>query len=73
MRLTVKCFATLYTFEPAPDKTFQDGATVRDVIDELGIPVDDVRIIFINGRGSELDAELKDGDRLGLFPPVGGG
>ncbi len=73
MRLTVKCFATLYHYEPDPDREYPEGATVRDVIVELGIPVDDVRIIFINGRGKELDAVLTDGDRLGLFPPVGGG
>ncbi len=74
MRLTVKCFATLCNFEPTDQDThYPDGATVRDIINLLGIPVEDVRIIFINGRGSELDAALADGDRLGLFPPVGGG
>ncbi len=74
MRLTVKCFATLCNFEPGDqEKEYPDGATVRDIITLLGIPVEDVRIIFINGRGCELDDVLSDGDRLGLFPPVGGG
>ncbi|MEM2908400.1 MAG: MoaD family protein [Candidatus Hadarchaeales archaeon] len=29
--------------------------------------------ILLNGHGAELEAELKDGDSVALFPPVGGG
>ena len=29
--------------------------------------------LLINGRWATEDAELKDGDRLTLLPPVGGG
>jgi molybdopterin converting factor small subunit len=28
---------------------------------------------MINGLHCTFDSELSDGDRLGLFPPVGGG
>lgn len=72
--MTVKCFATLSSFEPTdPDLEFEDGVTVADVLGQLGIPVEDARIIFINGRGKELTDVLADGDRLSIFPPVGGG
>ena len=51
----------------------EDGTCVNDVIQKLKVPVDSVKLIFINGVHAEFDTTLKDGDRLGLFPPVGGG
>lgn len=44
-----------------------------DVLDVLNIAHDEVAIYLINGRHSKLDAPLKDGDILAIFPPVGGG
>jgi len=74
MHLTVKCFATLDKFQP------KDGAleltaeaTPQGVIQQLGIPADEVHIIFVNNRHAPLDAPLSAGDRVGLFPAVGGG
>jgi molybdopterin converting factor small subunit len=29
--------------------------------------------VFVNGAAVSLDAALSDGDRVGIFPPVGGG
>ena len=51
----------------------EDSTCVKDVIQKLKIPVDYVKLIFINGVHAKVDTILKDGDRLGLFPPVGGG
>ena len=31
------------------------------------------KLVFINGRRATLNTILKDGDRLGVFPPIGGG
>ncbi len=39
----------------------------------LDIGEDEVHLIFVNSARAGLDTELKDGDRLGLFPAVGGG
>jgi len=50
-----------------------EGACVRDVIEELGIPENSVKLIFINGSHARMDTPLSDNDRIGLFPPVGGG
>ncbi len=47
--------------------------TVRDVLVEAGIRVDDVAIVMINGRSAGLDSPLSDNDRVGLFPVVAGG
>lgn len=44
-----------------------------DILDRLNIPYEDVAIYLINGFHSKLDAPVKDGDVLAIFPPVGGG
>jgi sulfur carrier protein ThiS len=75
MNIQVKCFATLSDYTPDDPDAFEvpEGATAADVMASLGVPEHEVKIIFINGRKVEPGAELADGDRLGLFPAVGGG
>lgn len=50
-----------------------DCSTIRSVVVSVGIPMDEVKIILVNGRSKEIDYVLSDGDRLALFPPVAGG
>ena len=73
--IELKFFVTLSKYLPDSAAAYlvTPGKTVSDLIDELNIPIDDVKLIFVNGRKEGLDYEVKDGDRLGLFPPVGGG
>jgi molybdopterin converting factor small subunit len=33
----------------------------------------EIHLVFVNGRVASLDQMLQDGDRLALFPPIGGG
>lgn len=49
-----------------------DGTTIADVIEMLGLP-DQPRITFVNGRHAEESAQLQEGQRLAIFPPVAGG
>lgn len=49
------------------------GSTAKDVLKQLAVPQKEVKIAFINGVRKNLDARLADGDRIGFFPPVGGG
>jgi molybdopterin converting factor small subunit len=75
----VKLFATLRRFRPglglgeAFPVELPDGATVGDLIEHLGLPQDEVRLIFVNALFRDLDHTLAGGDELGIFPPVGGG
>lgn len=46
---------------------------VRDLLGRLGLGPRDVKIVMVNGRHAELDHPLADGDRVALFPAVGGG
>jgi len=75
--IDVRLFATLPMRSSTGRKELQleplSGLTVRQVIEGEGLNVSDVHIVMINGLHGTLDSELSDGDRLGLFPPVGGG
>ncbi len=40
----------------------------------LGLPAAEIAIVVVNGQAVELDqARVSDGDRVELYPPVGGG
>lgn len=49
------------------------GATARDLLKRFAVPEKDVKLVFVNGVRRDLDAVVSDGDRVGVFPPVGGG
>jgi molybdopterin synthase sulfur carrier subunit len=49
------------------------GASVAQVIAELGLPAQEVTLIMVDGRRQEADYVLRGDERLGLFPPIGGG
>jgi len=50
-----------------------EGTTIGDLLDQLSVPADAPKVIFLNGVHSDRDALLKDGDRVSAFPPVAGG
>ena len=51
-----------------------EGATLSDLFSHLGIRPDLVHLAIVNGRiHHDRAARLADGDRVALFPPVGGG
>lgn len=51
----------------------QPGKTVRDLAEQLQLPVDDVKLIMVNGLAAKWDTVLHGDERVALFPPVGGG
>ena len=74
MALTVKCYATLAGYAPPGGEVpHVAGRTAADLIAELHIAADEVKVIFVNGLHASLDKPLMDGDRVGIFPAVGGG
>ncbi len=75
MRISVKCFATLAKHTPEDADRFEiaDGSTVADLVAELGIPAEAVKIVFVGGVAAAMDAPLGHGCRVGIFPAVGGG
>ncbi len=73
--IDLNLFATLSGFQPENASSFEirDHSTVKELIGALTIPEDQVKLIFVNGRRRDLSWRLEQGDRVGLFPPVGGG
>ncbi|MFV0480785.1 MAG: MoaD/ThiS family protein [Campylobacteraceae bacterium] len=52
---------------------FAEGMDVAFVVSHLLIDPKDVAIILVNGRHQKMETKLADGQKLFLFPPVGGG
>ncbi|RPH50749.1 MAG: MoaD/ThiS family protein [Desulfobacteraceae bacterium] len=73
--IILKLFATLGKFTPdsADNYPVEPGISVRDLIAGLKIPEEKAKLIFIDGVKRELDAVINGGERIGIFPPVGGG
>lgn len=79
MKIEVALYATLSKYLPpgAQNKKavieVKDGATVREVMNQLGIPADLPTILLANGRQAPEGTVLKDGETLSIFPPLAGG
>jgi molybdopterin converting factor small subunit len=88
MKLYVKLYANLAQNLPQAvlarhPQARQRGATIEtnlpedsslaDLVADLELPCDQVKVIFVNGRAQDLDYRPAPGDQLGIFPPIGGG
>jgi molybdopterin converting factor small subunit len=73
--IDLRLFATLAKHMPDNASRFpiSDGMTVDGLIEQLTISPADAKLIFINGVRATLESRLNGGDRVGIFPPVGGG
>ena len=75
----VRLFVTLRRYYPdlgigeAMPIELDDGATVGDLIEHLRLPVDVVKVVFVEGVVRGEGHLLADGDEVNMFPPVGGG
>jgi sulfur carrier protein ThiS len=50
-----------------------DGSDAKDLIHQLGIPLEEVGILGVNGRLATLDQKLEEGNVIYIMPFVGGG
>jgi len=88
IEIEVKLFATLVQLVPETirarypdgiragfslDVTLPEGSTLADLVDRLALPREKVRVVFVNGRARPFGYHLVAGDKVGMFPPVGGG
>jgi len=74
-QIHLKLFANLQEFTPpSADKYIIDpGIRICDLLEQIKIPREKAKLIFINGTKAELTSTLQGGERVGIFPPVGGG
>jgi molybdopterin converting factor small subunit len=79
VKIEVALYATLSQYLPKGSQGHKatmecaDGATVGQVIDQLGIPKPRPTMVLVNGLQAGEDTPLKDGDLLAVFPPLAGG
>lgn len=79
MQVEVRLFATLARFLPPGSRDgagvvdLDPGATVRRLMERLGIPAEMSRIVLVNGQDVEDDERLQPGDVVDVFPPLAGG
>lgn len=72
--IEVRLFATLRQgrgkVQMLPAENF---SCAGDIIRHLDIPQEEVAILLVNGFHKKPETEVRDGDIVALFPPVGGG
>ena len=76
VRITVNVYANLreYTGGAASvDVDIEPGRSIGDVLDQIGIPREKTRVIFVNNRAARLDDPLSGQEQLDVFSAVGGG
>ncbi len=79
MRVRARLFATLRQYAPSAmagvpfEVDLPEKATIADLIHQLNLPEEEVKVAFVNGRARPEEWRLEPGDEVGIFPPVGGG
>jgi molybdopterin converting factor small subunit len=81
MKLEVRLFAGLKCTNPelpcvgesSFDLEAPEGTTIRDLRTILGIDPAIPLLAMVNSHHEQEDWVLKNGDRIGMFPPIGGG
>ncbi|MBM2824729.1 MAG: hypothetical protein HW402_393 [Dehalococcoidales bacterium] len=79
MGIKVKLFAALVVYVPGtkPGVSFEvelpDGASLSDMMNQLNLPQNETKVIFVNGRTQPLHYRLQNNDEVGVFPLIGGG
>jgi sulfur carrier protein ThiS len=84
MNIEVRTFINFKSYMPPDAKdgkavlSIKDGATFSDLLNELGIPLEEPRIVVLNGVSQGTTPEvntrvLQEGDIVAIFPPIGGG
>lgn len=75
-RVKLKLYATLRRYiggAASVDVDVTPGETIRQVLQRLGVPTDQMRILFVNNRAADLAQPLQGGEQIAIFPAIGGG
>ncbi|MEA1976111.1 MAG: MoaD/ThiS family protein [Bacillota bacterium] len=78
MKVEIRLFATLKELLPTRNSEgtiieVNRGTIIDDLVEKYKIPREIRLIIIVNGRHEDESYIINDGDRIGIFPPVGGG
>lgn len=80
MTIELRLYASLNRYMPEGSLShtpclidIEEGTTIRSLLEGLQVPMASVKTVFLNGIHTTGDTVPKDGDRVGVFPPVAGG
>ena len=80
MEIEVRVFAYFVDYLPHADRRekvtrirIRADSRIIDVIEKLGIPCEEVSLVMCNDEQSRFQKVLKNGDIVGIFPPIAGG
>jgi sulfur carrier protein ThiS len=75
LTIQINLFATLQSYTPhnAACYPVEAGTSIQKIVEALNIPKDQVQLIFSNGVRCDASNIVQDGDRIGIFPAIGGG
>ena len=74
--IDIRLFASLKKYLPAGSACrypVEPGTSLSAVLDQLRVPENEVKLIFVDGVKKDARILLKGGERVGVFPPIGGG
>jgi len=74
--IEIKLFASLKKYLPADSAyrhAVEPGTPLSVVLDQLTIPKDEVKLIFVDGVKKDASVLLNGSERVAVFPPIGGG
>ncbi len=78
-KVEVRLYASLRRFHSSPGSSealvmsLDNETKLGDLLDKLKIPRQEIGVLMINGSWQKESYLLQDGDRIGIFPLIGGG
>ena len=75
----VRLYASLRKYHPNPGNAeaffieLDEKVKLGDLLNKLKIPGEELGILMVNGKWEKESYLLQDGDRIGIFPLIGGG
>jgi sulfur carrier protein ThiS len=75
--VAITLHGTMQRSLPSGEKTvtveIQAPSTPRELLEGLGLPIETVSLLYLNDERVQMDAEVKPGDVLEVFPLLCGG
>jgi uncharacterized protein with PIN domain len=74
--VSVRFYGSLNDFLPAARRqssllcAFDNGATVKDLVEALGVPHPEIDLLIVDGRPVDFSYRLGDGDRVAVYPVI---
>ena len=77
MKVNLKCFAQLAKeqvcdYKASTPHELPEGSTVSDLIERLGLPREEIKVIFVNNTIVAAGTLLRNDDNVALAPVTGG-